>query len=130
MSHLREVNHLLFGFDYELQNKENNEELFGFSLGQIFRDKNDNRLPRKSKMQNKTSDVIGNLSFFPNEYFKLNYDFSADNNFDTMNYNKLETKLSVNNFVTSFEFLEENNEIGSESYLNTDIEYLFNKFNF
>jgi LPS-assembly protein len=35
----------------------------------------------------------------------------------------------VNNFVTTFEFLEENNEIGSESYLSNESSYAFNGSN-
>ena len=33
------------------------------------------------------------------------------------NYDSFKTELSVNNFVTSFEYLEENNIIGNESFL-------------
>ena len=46
---------------------------------------------------------------------------SADNNLETVNYNSLKHSHKVNNFITSFEFLEENNEIGSDSYLLSDI---------
>ena len=74
-------------------------------------------------MWDKSSDIVGRLNFEPSEIFKINYDFSADNNLETMNYNKIETQFNVNNFITSFEFLEENNEIGSDSYLLSDIKY-------
>ena len=40
-----------------------------------------------------------------------------DNNLKNSNFNSLKTELSVNNFVTEFEFLEETNLIGSDSYL-------------
>ncbi len=116
------------GFDYNLKTEEN-RDFFGLSLGQIFKDTSDNRLPIKSKMQNKSSDIVGNLNFEPNDIFKINYDFSADNNLETMNYTKIETQFSVNNFLTSFEFLEENNEIGSDSYLLSDVRYKFNNKN-
>ena len=119
---------LTLGFDYDLKTIKD-DEFFGFSLGQIFRDTSDNRLPIKSKMQNKSSDIVGNFNFQPNKNFKINYDFSADNNFDTMNYNKIETELKVNNFITTFEFLEENNEIGSDSYLLSDLKYKLNDSN-
>ena len=79
-------------------------------------------------MRDKSSDIV-ELNFNPNKFIKFNYDFSLDNNLDTANYNKLETSLSINNFITSFEFLEENNEIGSESYLTTDMNYSFNSKN-
>ena len=81
---------LTVGMDYELKTRQNSDFL-GFSLGQIFKDTEDNRLPIKSRMQNKSSDIVGNFNFQPNNNFKINYDFSADNNFDTMNYTKIET---------------------------------------
>tara|TARA_Y100001935_G_C17305906_1_gene512246 strand:+ start:358 stop:2733 length:2376 start_codon:yes stop_codon:yes gene_type:complete len=119
---------LTLGFDYDLKTRDNNEFL-GFSLGQIFRDTDDTRLPIKSKMQNKSSDVVGNFNFQPNDNFKINYDFSFDNNLETTNFSKIETTMKINNFITSFDFLEENNDIGSDSYLLSDVSYIFDKNN-
>tara|TARA_B100000963_G_scaffold172645_1_gene150168 strand:- start:4319 stop:6694 length:2376 start_codon:yes stop_codon:yes gene_type:complete len=119
---------LTLGFDYNLKTK-NNDDFLNFSLGQIYKDTEDKRLPIKSKMQNKSSDIVGNFDFQPQDNFKINYDFSFDNNLDTVNYTKIETQLSINNFVTSFDFLEEANEIGSDSYLLSDIKYNFDKNN-
>ena len=119
---------LTVGFDYDLKTRENNDFL-GFGLGQIFRDTNDTRLPIKSKMQNKSSDIVGNFNFQTNDNFKINYDFSLDNNLETVNYTKIETQLRINNFLTSFDFLEENDDIGSDSYLLSDVKYNFDKNN-
>ena len=119
---------LTLGFDYDLKTRDNNEFL-GFSLGQIFRDTDDKRLPIKSKMQNKSSDVVGNFNFQPNDNFKINYDFSFDNNLETTNFTKIETTMQINNFITSFDFLEENNDVGSDSYLLSDVNYIFDKNN-
>jgi len=119
---------LTVGFDYNLRTRENNDFL-EFSLGQIFKDNEDKKLPLTSKMQNKSSDIVGNFSFQPNNNFKIDYDFSFDNNLDAVNYSKVETQLSINNFVTSFDFLEENGDIGSDSYLLSDVRYNFNKNN-
>ena len=46
-----------------------------------------------------------------------------------LNYNLLNTSLSVNNFVTSFEYLEERGEIGTKSYIKNQTKYLFDKNN-
>ena len=119
---------LTLGFDYNLLNDEDSV-LFYSSLGQIFRDEDDERLPLSTTMQNKRSDIVGKIGFNPSENFEINYNFSADNNFDGMNYNFLESKFTVNNFITSFEFLEENNLIGKESYFKNDIQYKFNSNN-
>ena len=117
------------GFNYELLNKDQNT-ILSSDIAQIFRDKNDNKLPKSSKMQGKSSDIVGQVKFSPNDFFELNYNYSADNSLDTINYNSLQTKINVNNFVTSFDFLEENNEIGSDSYFLSDIGYKFNQNNF
>jgi LPS-assembly protein len=119
---------LTLGFDYDLF-KNDNKRVFSSSLGQIFKDKNDSRLPIKSKMQNKSSDIVGQIIFTPNNIFDINYNFSADNNLDTMNYNFFETKFQINNFVASFNFLEESNEIGSDSYFSRDIGYKLDQNN-
>ena len=111
---------ITIGTDYEILYLNNNK--IKTSLGQIFRDVEDKRLPTKSKMRNKSSDLVGNFGLNLNEMFDINYDFSADNNFESMNYNKLETEISINNFITKFEFLEENNEIGNESYMLTNLQ--------
>ena len=119
---------LTIGFDYNM-NKDS-DEIFNLSIGQIFRDINDKRLPVKSTMQNKTSDIVGSLEIKPNDIFNLGYEFSADNNLELMNFSKINTSINVNNFITNFEFLEENNDIGSNSYFATDLKYSFNKSNF
>jgi LPS-assembly protein len=119
---------LTLGFDYELF-KNDSSRIFSSSLGQIFRDKDDHKLPTTSKMTNKSSDVVGQILYTPNNILEINYDFSADNNLDTMNYNLLETKIKINNFVASFDFLEENNEIGSDSYFSRDIGYKLDQNN-
>ena len=119
---------LTVGFDYELS-KINKQKILSYSMGQIFRDKDDEKLPEKSQMQGKSSDIVGKLNLTPNENFELSYNFSADNNLKTANYNFLEAKININNFVTSFDFLEENNEIGSDSYFSRDIGYNFDQNN-
>ena len=116
------------GFDYNLLN-DDNSALFYSSLGQIFRDEDDERLPLSTTMQNKRSDIVGKIGFNPSKNFEINYNFSADNNFDEVNYSFIESKFTVNNFITSFEFLEENNLVGSESYFRNDIQYKFNSNN-
>ena len=116
---------ITIGAEYDLYDTRNNE--ISANIGQIFRDIEDKRLPTKSKMRNKSSDIVGDLGLNLNDKFKISYNFSADNNLESMNYNKVETQFSINNFVTKFDFLEENNEIGNESYLQTDIKVPFKK---
>ena len=119
---------LTVGSEYNLSKIDGNE-ILNFSLAQIYRDINDKSLPTRSKMRTKSSDVVGGIEFMPNKYFNFNYDFSLDNNLDTSNYSMAKSTISVNNFITSFEFLEENNDIGSESYLSNETSYSLDQNN-
>ena len=64
-------------------------------------------LASDSNSNERTSGNIPNISFI-----KLNY-----------------TNLSLNNFITTFEFMEENNDVGNESFLSNKTSYNFDDTN-
>ena len=111
---------ITLGGEYSLTNK-NNRSLLKTSIASVFRDKSDESLPTKSTINNKGSDFIGSLLFEPNDNLKLDYNFSLDNDFSSTNYNLLKADFTVNKFVTSFEYLQENDEVGSESYFSNNM---------
>ena len=119
---------LTLGVEYNI-NKINGTDILKIDLAQIYRDNNDSNLPTKSSMNNKVSDLFGNIEFNANKYLDFGYNFSLDNNLETINYNMIKSTLSINNFVTTFEFLEENNEVGSASYLLNETSLALNKDN-
>ena len=71
-------------------------------------------------MNNKVSNLFGDVKLNANQYLDFEYNFALDDNFKTLNYNMIKSTFSINNFVTSFEFLEENNTMGSTSYLSNE----------
>ena len=107
---------LTLGTEYKI-NETNGSNILQVNLAQIYRNNNDNNLPTKSTMNNKVSDLFGDIKLNANKYLDFGYNFSLDNDFETLNYNMIDSTLSINNFVTTFEFLEENNALGSASYL-------------
>ena len=119
---------LTIGSEYNLSNISG-VDVLKVNLAQIYRDINEKNLPIKSKMTTKSSDVVGGIEFTPNKYLDLDYDFSLDNNLKTSNYSMAKSTISINNFITSFEFLEENNEIGSKSYLSNETSFSLDKNN-
>ena len=82
-------------------------------------------MPLSSKLGNKSSDIVGELNLKPNKHFNLEYDFSLDNDLSRLDYSKANAEISINNFITSFEFLEKNNIIGEESYLSNKTTFNF-----
>ncbi|MDA8537970.1 organic solvent tolerance protein, partial [Candidatus Pelagibacter bacterium] len=104
------------GASFKKKDKSGNDYL-AFEMATSIRDRKNEDMPLTTTMMDKTSDIVGNFSYEPNEVFELSYDFSYDNNLKYSNFDSFTTQFKVNNFVTEFEFLEENNLIGSESYL-------------
>tara|TARA_Y100000590_G_scaffold462035_1_gene625130 strand:- start:3655 stop:6051 length:2397 start_codon:yes stop_codon:yes gene_type:complete len=114
--------------NYKVAKKEG-LELLTFDLATVFREKEDLDLPKTSTLGNKQSDIIGNINYKPNKFFNFDYSFSLDNSLDESNYDLYKTELRVNKLITSFEYLEENNEIGTKNYWSTNTSYSFNKQN-
>ena len=104
-------------------------ELLSLNLATVIRDEINHDLPLTSQLGNTSSDIVGELRLKPKKFLDLKYNFSLDNDLNTLNYNKLNTEISINNFITSFEFLEKSNIIGSESYLSNKTIFNLNNNN-
>jgi LPS-assembly protein len=102
------------------------KEVFSAKIANIFRAKENDKLSRNSSLGNKTSDIVGNLGFNPNDVLSIKYDYSLDENLNDKNYELLGSEIKINNFITSFEYLNENNGTDSTSYLTNKTTYNFN----
>ena len=120
---------LTLGGEYNLKSKRNGNDVVVAGLATIIRNSEERNLPNKSTINNQVSDIVGSLIFEPNSNLKFDYNFSMDNDLQSTNYNLLKSDISVNKFVTSFEFLQEDDEIGNESYLSNETSYNFNSAN-
>ena len=118
----------LYSAEYKKINKDY-IDILNIDIATVFKDSRDEKLPLNSTLGKKTSDVVGSIILKPNDFFDLNYDFSLDSNLEDVNYTYIEPKVMINNFVVSFDFLEESNLMGGESYLSNKIGYTFNENN-
>ena len=82
-----------------------------------------------STIGKKQSDYVGEIFFKPAQNFELNYDYALNNDFDEFNFHKIENTFTINNFVNSFTFYEENNLVGKKSYLENNFKYKFDENN-
>ena len=115
-----------YGIEYEKLNS-NNENIFSLGLANVQREKKDLDLPTRSTLGNKTSDVFGNLKYNATEWLDLEYNFSIDNNIDKSNYDEIKSTFSINNFVTSFSFLDDAHSENNQSYLSNTTKYKFDE---
>ena len=120
---------LTLGGEYRLKRNISGNDIIKAGLATVLRDNEEINLPTKSTLNNKGSDFIGSILFEPNKNLKFDYNFSVDSDFESSNYNLLKTDISVNKFVTSFEFLQEDDEIGTENHYSNELKLMLTNSN-
>ncbi len=116
------------GLEYSFRDKIGGEKI-SLNLSQVLRDKANPDLPKNSTLNNKYSDIIGNIKFDLFDNLNFEYDFMVDNNIDKLNYNSIDANLTVNNFITTFQYLEEDGEVGNKSFISNQTKYSFDENN-
>ena len=120
---------LSFGTEFYKTDYSTNREVFKAKIANVLKFEEDNNLPTNSSLGKKTSDIMGYLDFNPSDFFDINYEFSQDENLKQTNYQLLKNEFKINNFVTTFEYLNQNNGTSKESYLSNKTAYNFRKSN-
>jgi LPS-assembly protein len=124
---------LTFGLDYKFDQLEDNQsentkdKYLELKIATVIRDKNENDIPKSSTINKKNSDLFGSINYQLFENIGLTYDFSLDNDMKTINSNSVNTEISINNFITTFNFIEQRNDIGSTHLLSNITEYKINE---
>ena len=111
------------------KNDKFGDEKISFEIAQVISDTSNEDLPIKSSLNKKYSDLIGNLNLKVSDILTLNYDFMLDDGLSSSNYNSLKTTLSVNNLITTFEYLEESDIMGSNHYVGNNTTLKLNNTN-
>ena len=128
---------ITLGFDYKLdKSKYDQKEIdtknkfLEFKIATVFRDKVENKIPNSSTLDQKNSNFYGSINNQLIENLSLDYNFSVNNDLNSFEAHSLSSELNVNNFITKFEYLEENGKIGSNHSIGNTTSYKFNDNNF
>jgi len=125
---------ITLGLDYKFDLLENikfdgediKDKYIEFKLATVLRDEFESNIPKTSTINKKNSNLFGSINNQLLDNINFTYDFSLDNDFKTINSNTISTEISVNNFVTTFNYREQRDEIGSVHTLSNITEYNFN----
>ena len=128
LGHIEGGSSMTVGSDYLISNNAG-LDILKLELASVFREKINEDLPLKSTIGQKSSNIFGGLKFKPSKYFNLEYNFSLDNNLDNSTYDQIKTEIYINNFVNSFEFLEETGPLGNQGYWNNKTTFNFDNKN-
>jgi len=110
----------------DLNEQKIKDKFLEFKLATVLRDQNENNIPISSTLNKKNSDIFGSINNTLFNNVNLEYNFSLDNDMKTLNSNSIGAQLSINNFVTKFNLIEQRNEIGSSHSLSNSTEYMIN----
>ena len=120
---------LTLGLDYKKENLKDINKYFEFKLASSFRDEEENFIPSTSSLNKKNSNLFGSATSVLSDNLSIDYDFRVDNNFNKFEYNSINTTLNLDNFETTFNFVEENGETGNENFLENTTSYKFDNSN-
>jgi LPS-assembly protein len=98
-------------------------------MGQVFNPERNKDIPSKSSLDQKMSDVVGEINYNFSKIGNIDYKFSLDHNFNTLNYNEVSTNLNFGKVAFNLDYLEERNHVGSENYVNYGVSLNFNDNN-
>ena len=122
----------ILGFDFN-KNKKNadgsQDKKLSISMGQVFSPEKNKDVPSKSSLDQKMSDVVGEINYNFLNLGSINYKFSLDHNLNDLNYNEVSTSLNFGKVNFNLDYLEEQNHVGNENYVNAGINLNLNKHN-
>ena len=127
---------LTVGFDFKKEKVTYDEEIqkiedyLEFKLATVFRVNEERDMPESSTLGGKNSNIFGELDYNPTKYLSLNYNFSIDEQLDSLEYNSLNAKLNFNSFSTRFNFLEQKGDIDTINFIENISTYAFNEENY
>ena len=111
----------------ELSNSDLDEENipgkknYSIAIGQFYNVEENEDLPLRSSLHQKTSDIVGEGFLKISNKLNLTNNFSIDHNLNDVNYNELGANLIMGKADFNLKYLEENNHIGTSNYIKSDL---------
>jgi LPS-assembly protein len=122
-------NSITVGIDYKKENKQNRGDNFEFKLASVFREDIEDNIPVQSSLNQKNSNLFGSFDYNKSNFLNLNYNFALDNKIEVFKYNSVGLGLSLNNFITEFNFIKERSNTGNSNIFENSSSYNFNSSN-
>ena len=122
----------ILGLDFKINEKDENgnaKEKMSFSIGQVFNRKQNEDIPSKSSLDQKTSDVVGEFNYNFSKIGNIAYKFSLDHNLNDLNYNEVSSNFNLGKVEFNIDYLEQRNHVGTEHSLGTGVAVNFNDHN-
>ena len=117
---------LTFGVDYSKENNTNNNKILNVELGTIYRFKEEMYLGSDNSMNKKNTDLVGKLEISPIDGNFVKYNFALNNDLNTFNSHSITGQITINNFVTKWDYIEDLLSNSKNHSLKNETRYKFN----
>ena len=117
---------LTLGIDYRmdmLNDETQKDKYLEFRLATVLRDKIETEIPTSSTINETSSNLFGSINSTLLKNINLSYNFSVEEDLSTFEYHNISSGVTINNFITEFNYTEERNEIGSNHILSNKTSY-------
>ena len=121
---------LTLGVDYKKESIQDLNKYFELKLGTVFRDTKEDRIPLTSTIDRRGSNLFGSITNSFSDFYKLDYDFSVDNDLSTFEYNSIKSTFYLPNITSEFLFVERNGTLGDTNFITNETSVKFNDNNF
>ena len=119
---------LSLGLEFKRLNNLSSDVL-DLKVANVIKPNEDYRMPTKSKLNKKRSDIFGNLNYRMNNNTTINYIFSYDKDLKYSNLDQIGIDFSVNNFLTNISYYSEQNDLPDAENVKNYSEYSINDEN-
>ena len=121
---------LTLGIEYKKTKLNDINKFFEAKIATVYRDKNERFIPQSSVINGTETNIFGSISNNLSNFVNFSYDFIMDNDFNTLEYNSLNTSINFKNLNTSFNFIEEDGLIGDINTIENKTSVKFNDENY
>ena len=121
---------ITMGVNYKKENLRDINKYFEFKIASVLRDKEEKFIPTSSTINKKNSNLFGSATSSLSKNISLDYDFTIDNNFNTFEYNSINTIFNFGKFEANLKFIEENGNTGDTNIFENKTSYTFDDKNY
>ncbi len=121
---------LTLGIEYKKTKLDDINKYFEAKIATVYRDEKEEFIPKSSGINSKDPNIFGSISNSLSDTLNISYNFILDNDFNTLEYNSLNTSINYKNLNTSFNFIEENGVIGDTNTFENKTSIKFNNENY
>ena len=105
------------------------EDFIDFKLATVFRLDEEDRIPHNSTLNKKTSNLFGQVKYYPSNKVDLEYTFSLKNDLESIEYGSIMGLFEFNKFSTQLTFTDARGPMGSTNVAELTTEFNFNDEN-